>query len=182
MRLSVKNVSKMTHFCWVGRKTPLWALQQQLNGCRCRLVGDVGGPKGPCIRWGCISPDPKDKGHCRGCRVHWKAVRVAAVVYRARTAITALVRLLQLTALLLTGRCRINFSVMKNQRPPQCGLVSKFFDRFFDCCHVHSRCEIILWCVFLLEVIRSTPNKLVSNIRPSVHKTFHRFQWNLVCR
>ena len=74
-------------------------------------VGDSGGPKEPCIRWG--------SGSSQGERAilmvaHWKALWVTAALYATKKSITASVQLLVPTALLPTGQCHINFSPMKN--------------------------------------------------------------------
>jgi len=97
------------------------------------------------VVWACTRPPVRPPGisHAPGVtNSHWSnrliiryRLWVTAVVYAANKLITGSTRLLQSTALLLTGQCRVNFSPVKNLVPRWCSLLSKFFDRL-----------LLYWC------------------------------------
>jgi len=71
-----------------------------------------------------------------GCLAHWKALRIVAAVYAAKTSVTASARLLQPTVSLSNGRCYVNFSPVKNPPSAMQTVVKRstcwFFDDFND--------------------------------------------------
>ena len=99
-------------------------------------------------------PDPpRGRGNFGGCLAHchhWKALQVASAVYMnaATKSITASARLLQPTALLLTGRCHINFPPVKNPPPVMQPIVRILWSRAY--------------CVIVLNLSTANDNPFIA--------------------